>query len=173
MTWYSKGDEELILTVEKVMKKFHAPLADALVAIDVLVARNEDGPPVKVYGAEAPASVRITSLRDRAMLQCDAIITIDGESLPSWDSRRLQSVIDGQLRRLSLVVGKKTGKVVRDDLDRPKLKLVPFDHQIAWFDRTAVLFGLDSVEVSQFRSIVEGVDWVQSYLPGFVSEDAA
>jgi hypothetical protein len=45
--------------------------------------------------------------------------------------------------------------VVRDDLDRPKLRVRKHDHQFGWFDSIARRHGPASFEVQQYRKFNE------------------
>jgi hypothetical protein len=169
MSWYSKATEEVDLTVMKVMEQNHHELYDAGVTVTTLIARSEDGPAIKVRGCEAAGCIRITKLTERTLGMGDALMILDGERLDSWTSKRLQAVIDHELRHLVLSKSKKTGAIQRDDLDRPRLKIRMHDFEFGWFARTAELYGEDSYEVSQAREIVTAT-FVQTLLPGM--EDA-
>jgi hypothetical protein len=91
---------------------------------------------------------------------------LDGERMDAWTSKRLQAVIDHELRHLMLATNKRTGEIQRDDEGRPKLRLRPHDFEFGWFARTAELYGEESYEVSQAREIV-AAQFVQAFLPGF------
>jgi hypothetical protein len=84
----------------------------------------------------------------------------------AWSSKRLQAVIDHELRHLMLAKNKRTGEIQRDDEGRPKLRIRPHDFEFGWFARTAELYGEESYEVSQAREIV-AAQFVQNFLPGF------
>ena len=169
MAWYSIANEEVNLTIQKVMKENHGDLHAAGVTITALIARSEEGPAIKVRGSEAAGCIRITKLAERTLGLGDAIMTLDGERMDAWTSKRLQAVIDHELRHLVLSKSKKTGAIQRDDLDRPRLKIRMHDFEFGWFARTAELYGEDSYEVSQAREIVTAT-FVQTLLPGM--EDA-
>jgi hypothetical protein len=91
---------------------------------------------------------------------------LDGESMIAWSSKRLQAVIDHELRHLMLAKNKRTGEIQLDDEGRPKLRIRPHDFEFGWFARTAELYGEESYEVSQAREIV-AAQFVQNFLPGF------
>jgi hypothetical protein len=93
-------------------------------------------------------------------------MTLDGERMDAWTSKRLQAVIDHELRHLMLAKNKKTGQIQLDDEGRPKLRIRPHDFEFGWFARTAELYGEESYEVSQAREIV-AAQFVQNFLPGF------
>ena len=166
MSWYSIANEEVNLTIQKVMKENHGDLHAAGVTITALIARSEEGPAIKVRGSEAAGSIRITKLAERTLGLGDALMTLDGERMVAWTSKRLQAVIDHELRHLMLAKNKKTGEIQRDDEGRPKLRIRPHDFEFGWFARTAELYGEESYEVSQAREIV-AAQFVQNFLPGF------
>jgi hypothetical protein len=166
MSWYSIANEEVNLTIQKVMKENHGDLHAAGVTITALIARSEEGPAIKVRGSEAAGSIRITKLAERTLGLGDALMTLDGERMDAWTSKRLQAVIDHELRHLMLAKNKKTGQIQLDDEGRPKLRIRPHDFEFGWFARTAELYGEESYEVSQAREIV-AAQFVQNFLPGF------
>ena len=166
MSWYSIANEEVNLTIQKVMKENHGDLHAAGVTITALIARSEEGPALKVGGKEALGCIRVTKLTERTLGLGDALMIIDGESMIAWSSKRLQAVIDHELRHLMLAKNKKTGQIQLDDEGRPKLRIRPHDFEFGWFARTAELYGEESYEVSQAREIV-AAQFVQNFLPGF------
>jgi hypothetical protein len=170
MAWYQKADDELYNEVASVMRQYHLPLVDSGVHVDVIVARSEDTPPIVVRGIECAATVRITSTRERALGIGDAVITINGELMPTWSTRQLHAVIDHELTHLELKMDKKTGQPKVDDQDRPMLKIRLHDREFGWFDCVATRWGADSFENSQARELIESATWVQTLLPGFEPE---
>jgi hypothetical protein len=166
MSWYSIANEEVNLTIQKVMKENHGELHAAGVTVTALIARSEEGPAIKVRGSEAAGCIRITKLAERTLGLGDALMTLDGERMDAWSSKRLQAVIDHELRHLMLAKNKKTGQIQLDDEGRPKLRIRPHDFEFGWFARTAELYGEESYEVSQAREIV-AAQFVQNFLPGF------
>jgi hypothetical protein len=166
MAWYSIANEEVNLTIQKVMKENHGDLHNAGVTITALIARSEEGPALKVGGKEALGCIRVTKLTERTLGLGDALMILDGESMIAWSSKRLQAVIDHELRHLMLAKNKKTGQIQLDDEGRPKLRIRPHDFEFGWFARTAELYGEESYEVSQAREIV-AAQFVQNFLPGF------
>jgi hypothetical protein len=166
MAWYSIANEEVNLTIQKVMKENHGDLHAAGVTVTALIARSEEGPAIKVRGSEAAGCIRITKLAERTLGLGDALMTLDGERMDAWTSKRLQAVIDHELRHLMIAKNKKTGQIQLDDEGRPKLRIRPHDFEFGWFARTAELYGEESYEVSQAREIV-AAQFVQNFLPGF------
>jgi hypothetical protein len=167
MTWYEKANSEIYDEVATVMRQYHGPLVDSAVHVDVIIARSEDTPPLVLRGIECAATVRITSTRERALGIGDAIITINGELMPTWSTRQLHAVIDHELTHLELKLDKKTGQPKEDDQGRPVLKLRLHDREFGWFDSVATRWGSDSFEQAQARDLIESATWVQTLLPGF------
>ena len=165
MSWFSIANEEINLTIQKVMKENHGELHAEGVTITAMIARSEEGQAIKVRGCEAAGCIRVTKLMERTLGLGDAVMILDGERLDAWSSKRLQAVIDHELRHLMLAKNKKTGQIQRDDEGRPKLRIRPHDFEFGWFARTAELYGEESYEVSQAREIVSA-SWVQLLLPG-------
>lgn len=165
MSWYAIATEEVNLTIMKVMEQNHPELYNEGVTITALIARSEEGPALKVGGRAALGCIRVTKLTERTLGLGDALMILDGETMPAWSSKRLQAVIDHELRHLMFAKNKKTGQIQRDDEGRPKLRIRPHDFEFGWFARTAELYGEESYEVSQAREIVSA-SWVQPLLPG-------
>lgn len=176
MPTYQKANAALERAVEDVMKRYHGPLRDAGVTVDLLVAygtQDESGlvrsPAIKVHGVEAKAVVRILSLKDRAAGRSDAEIVIDGDHLDEWADEELAAVIDHELTHLELCTvasGQQAGAIRRDDLGRPRLKMRPHDRDVGWFDCVARRHAHYSTEVEQAFHMWDDWEFRQLYLPG-------
>ncbi len=173
MATYSSAPHEVHDVVSSVMERYHGGLCDAGVTVTVLFAyaprdSNGDpvGPAIKVHGAPALASIKITSLRDRAAGLADSIMLIDGDRFDELSPEELEALIDHELTHLELKVDDQ-GAVKRDDLDRPAMKIRPHDWEFGWFDEVARRHGEKSVEVKQARKLAEASgDLYQLALPG-------
>ena len=172
-TWYERATDEVNETVADVMEHHHPGLHDAEVKVDVLLAhagRDENGDPVgpavKCGGYQCAATIRITSPKERALGRGDALMVLDGDRFEEWSAEELAAVVDHELSHLEF-----TEK--RDDLDRPKLRMVRHDHQFGWFDAVAKRHGDAAFEVKQAKQLLADRNMVQLYLPGFELEEAA
>lgn len=171
MPTYRKASAEVNQIVEQMLEKYHGELRDAEIRIECLFAfatRNENGdetgPALTHGGYPANAVVKVLGLKDRTVGRGDAEIVIDGDQWDTWDDEQKAALIDHEIEHLELKTDAEGG-VVRDDLDRPKLRLRKHDHQFGWFDSIARRHGAASFEVQQFRTIV--VKRFQAWLPGF------
>lgn len=144
MPRYEKAGPDVLAIVESMMTKYHAPLRDAGVVVDVLMAfpalddegEEKDGPVVVVNGYPCEAKVRVINYRDRVKGCGDAEITIDAKNWELLDGEDQDGLVDHELTHLELkmkVVDEKE-VVSRDDLDRPKLKIRRHDYLLGLFD---------------------------------------
>ena len=132
-TWHlcSNLDEPVTLAAH-LMRRFHQDLADADVRVLILFAANPDTPPLKKGGYPAAALVRVLALKWRVVTGYDALVELDQAVWDAAERDRRAAIIDHELSHLELVVAEnEEGKVVpvRDDANRPKLKLRDGD----WF----------------------------------------
>lgn len=161
MTRYEVAKRDAYDVIENMIGKYHAPLRDAEVKVDCMFAfattdDNGDivGAPVKLHGYQCLAIIRIVNLRDRTAGQGDAQIIIDGDKWPEMSDEERDALIDHELTHLELRTDK-DGLVVRDDLNRPKLRLRKHDHQFGWFDSIARRHGGASIEIKQWNEFQE------------------
>jgi len=157
MSTYQLAPKEVLRVVERMMKKFHPELHDAGVSVDCIFAhastdKNGDavGPALKHQGYPAGAVVKIIELKDRAAGRGDSEIVIDGDQWELWSELERDALIDHELTHLELVTDK-DGVLIRDDLERPRLKSRKHDHQFGWFDCVARRHGESSFEVRQWN----------------------
>jgi hypothetical protein len=110
-------------------------------------------PALKHHGLPAAATVRIVSLKDRAKGLPDVEILIDGDQWPKWSERRRHAVLDHELKHVEVRLEETdTGaEIVRDDLGRPKLRLLHHDVEFGAFADIAERWGDDSLDREQTR----------------------
>jgi hypothetical protein len=161
MPRYEKAPVECTQIVERMMEKYHGPLKDAGVTIDILFAKNkaDDGDidaeacALKLHGYQVAAMVKINGYKLRVQGHADAEIIIDGERWYTWSDEEKDALLDHELEHLELKA--KEGVVLRDDLDRPRLRMRKHDHQFGWFDACARRHGKHSFETQQFEQFCE------------------
>ena len=124
-TTFTLGDDTLHEALKAVMQAHHEGLHAAGVQVGILIAYNPEGPAVKHHGTAARATIRVVSLKDRLTKGYDAELLIDQAELDLMRPDHLAALIDHELSHLTAVL--KRGAFVRDDLGRPRLKLVPGD----------------------------------------------
>lgn len=138
-TTYHTADDDVLAMLRHVLGRHHHQLRDAGVRVGVIMAENPDGPAVKHGGYPSTATIRVVSLKDRLTKGYDAEMLIDERVWNEASSDEQAAILDHELCHLSLVwlAGAKLRKVRDedpnapawevDDLNRPKLKLVPGD----------------------------------------------
>jgi hypothetical protein len=170
MPRYEKAPAAVGQIVERMMDRYHPQLRDAKVTIECLLAfpttdKNGDssGPALKHAGYPVAALVKIIGLKERTAGRSDVEIVIDGEK---WDERselERDALIDHELEHLELKTDK-DGALVRDDLERPRLKIRKHDVQVGWFDAIVRRHGRASYEFQQWEEI-KAVNYQQRWLP--------
>lgn len=180
MPHYQKGNDGHRRLLAQVVERYHGGLHDAGVTFDILVAfatKDEAGDPVGPAlshgGYAALATVRINPLKSRVLGQADALITLDGDRWDEYSERQQQAILDHEVTHLELATEEgETGTIVlRDDIDRPKLRMRRHDHQFGWFDDVVRRHGRNSIEWSQFDTFKSNA-LKQTWLPG-LGPDAA
>ncbi len=153
------------------MSRFHFPLKEAGVTVDVMLVRNvtKDGeeidPALQHQGYAALMTIKINGLSDRAECKADATIKVDGHHWDEWSDERLDAILDHELTHLELKTDD-DGAVVRDDINRPVLRARKHDQQYGWFNEIAKRHGEDAIEVEQLKKATSYA--VQNgWLPGF------
>ena len=144
-TSFSLADQDVTDLLDDVMRDRHRPLFDAGVKVGVIMAVSDTGDAVTDGGHGCYAKVKVVSLKDRLTKGFDAELLID---LRKWRDelrhRQRVALLDHELSHLELTEyayapvldsdNRPTGEqeivgVERDDLDRPKLRLVKGDVQ--------------------------------------------
>jgi len=89
-------------------------------------------------------------------------IIIDGDKWSLLDAERQVAILDHELCHLELQTDYSGTK--RDDLGRPRLKMVHHDHQYGWFDAVVRRHGKASIEAEQVTAFIDN-DYQQLWLP--------
>jgi hypothetical protein len=178
-TTYEKAKKPIMDLLRAVMEKHHPILDHCEVSVDVLMARGADKegsgvpePILKLHGYPAAAIVKIVPLKQRALGQGDALITIDDATWADFSEEKQCATLDHELEHIQVVAdngeGKAAGLVefdvdggriigvpLSDDLGRPKLKLKLHDWHLEGFKTIAERYGEAALEVMSARSAVE------------------
>jgi len=150
MTTYERADGSVLAVVDAVLRKYHGEVAETEPVIDVLMARNaEGGPAVTHAGYPAQAKIRVVGLKERAAGRGDVEILIDEANWDDLTGPQREALVDHELYHVERSIDRKTGRLKRDDLGRPKFKLRKHDWQFGWFNAVAQRHGEASAEVRQ------------------------
>lgn len=157
-TIYTKADDEAVDLIKSVMKKHHKKLHEAGVTIDAVFAcaetdedGNPKGNPVKLAGYVCAATIQRANLKQRALGHADAIITIDGDQWNDFSNEEREALIDHELTHM--VPQWEDGKLVTDDLGRPKLKTRLHDWQLGGFAEVVERHGQAALECQMIRRV--------------------
>lgn len=159
MPTYSECDHDVRELLQQLMEKYHKPLADAEVQVDLVFAyattdENGDklGPALKKNGLRAAAIAKNIGLKERTKGCGDCEISIDGDEWPTYTLKQKKALLDHELTHFELKIDKH-GLVVRDDLERPKIRIRPHDREVGWFDAVVNRHGREAFEFSHFNDI--------------------
>jgi len=168
MPRYSKGSPDQYETVARMMAKYHQPLVDAGVRIDVIRAYatldangDEKGPAVKLHGYPCTAIVRIVPYLQRVKGAGDAEIVIDDLRWDELSTEEQDALIDHEIEHIELKVSSKRkdqGAIMRDDADRPKLRLRSHDFRLEGFDSIIRRHGNAALEWQAYEKLATGTD---------------
>ncbi len=152
---YSKGSSEVDRCIMKMQSMHHPELKGVTVkALFIFDEEKSDVPCLKHGGYPALATIKITSVKERALGLSDAVMIIDRASWLSMKSEPCEALIDHELTHLERVLDEETKKPVFDSVNRPKLTSRRHDHQMGWFSEVAERHGEHSPEVRQARSLI-------------------
>lgn len=175
MPRFEKAPDEVNALAREIIVEFssHRDLEDGLVKIDFLYAHpelNEDqeeiGPALSDRGVPCLAKTKLMSLENRADGCGDVRILIDAKAYRAMTREEKKALLDHELTHI--IVRKKDGEVLLDDLDRPRLKLRHHDYEFGWFNVCALRHGVNSVERQQARRLFDEAG--QMYWPDLVGE---
>jgi hypothetical protein len=177
-TTYVKADQEVTNLLQEIMDKYHPVLSACEVVVDVLMARGVDKegsglpePTLKLHGYPCAAIIKVTALKQRALGQGDALLTIDSATWEELSDEKQRAVLDHELEHLVVVAndgegkpaglvecdletGEVIGEPLGDDLGRPKLKLKLHDWHLEGFKTIAERYGEAALEVLTARSAI-------------------
>ncbi len=163
MPLYQRASAECYDICNRMLEKYHGPLRDAGVTVDLLFATPKpaadgeiepDAVALKHHGYQVAALCKQNAYKLRVQGHADAEIVVDGERWPAWSEEEREALIDHELEHLELKADR-DGNVIRDDLDRPKLRIRLHDHEFGWFDSVARRHGKHSFEVQQYETFRE------------------
>lgn len=162
--------------VNRMIERYHGGLRDAGISIDILEARpraddngDSEAYALKLHGYPCQATIKVVSYKDRVLGGADALLTIDGDAWETLSDDERDALVDHELEHLELKTDR-DGNVLRDDIDRPKLRIRLHDHQYGWFDSVARRHGKASLEHKQMAVFIDSRR--QMWLP-FESDEEA
>lgn len=162
-TTYETADQKIFALVEKVRDEKFEQLAAEGLTIHVTWAdrmfkdeNGDEGPIEAIYesGHAVMAAIKKTSLRERAKGISDAELTLCRYSWGKLIPAKQEALIHQQLSRIELLRDK-DAQVKRDDLDRPKVKILPYDFIVKGMLKSHEEYQEASIETLTVRLFIE------------------
>lgn len=152
MSTFQRCPQEVVDLANAILTEFdsHKPLLDARVKIDFVFAypRYDDhgnavGDALRLHGTKAAGIARILPLKQRAMGRGDCEVSLDGEWWRTASEKEQRALLDHELHHFK-VRQETNGRVIQDDLGRPRLQMRPHDYDFGWFAIVAERHGISA-----------------------------
>jgi hypothetical protein len=153
MKLYSKLSTDVLDHIARIQDEYHPNLTDVtLEGLFVFDDEQSSEPVLKHQGYAAAATIKITSVKDRALGGADAVMTIDRATWAGLSAAQKDALIDHELYHLEWLHDNE-GKPKSDVLGRPKLGMRRHDLQIGFFAEILKRHGDASFEAKQTRQM--------------------
>lgn len=160
---FSTADSTTAKLVQQVIKgpakgiNPHKGLDDAKLNIQVGFAADEDEEPaLKSGGYPDFARVKFFTEEDRKHGKADLRITFDEHVWDNATEDEKEAMIDSAISRFEVRTNSKTGDIIRDGANRPKLKNRKFDLRFTGFADVMKRHGRHSQEWKRGAAFAEG-----------------
>lgn len=151
--YYRQCDAPTQAFVDGIVKRFHKPLSDANVKIDLWFWDDPEGAPsVKVRGFEVFGKIITIPPHNRAAGSPDFRIVVDAFKWESADVAEREAALDSLIEQKEVCTTEK-GEVLRDKAGRPKLKNRKPDLIVEGYARVAEEHGAASIEAKQYATV--------------------
>jgi hypothetical protein len=97
-----------------------------------------------LHGYPCAATIKLNNLKDRVQGKGDVTIEIDGESWKDRTEPQQRAILDHELYHL--MVKRKNGEVVTDDIGRPKFELRPHNLVVGGFAEIVARHGEEALD---------------------------
>lgn len=152
-TTYKPVDADVRNLLDEVMDEDHPELAKVGVTVLVQFAYASDGAAaLKHHGYPAYAIVSVVKLKDRVAKMEDCRIAVDELAWNENDQEWRKALLSHELEHV-VVVKDKEGKVKKDAIGRPKLKLRVHDFRCEGFVRTIEKHGAKAIEAQSYKNL--------------------
>jgi hypothetical protein len=152
-TTYEPCDAGVRELADELIRSHFGELKEAGVTVAYLFASNPDGPALTHGGYEAAGIAKINNLKDRVEGKTDATIFVSAEWWQDKSDREREALLFHELYHFEVKRDEKNGRVSRDDINRPKLKIRKHDFQVGGFHRVAQEYGMDGAEVQAVAQV--------------------
>lgn len=158
-----KAGKDDYAILETVLTKTFTDLAEHKVKVGLMFAdagvvleggEDKPLPALKVKGRPVQGMTKIKSTRDRVMGSHDAVIQIDAGAWRTMSAVERKSLIDRQLRHLSITTDDE-GNLKKDDAGRPKLSYRQPDIFLEGFAENVKMYGEESVDLKAHKAFMD------------------
>lgn len=162
MPTYKKADDSVAQMAREILAahECYQPVLDARTKIDFVFAfpdLDEDGKPtndsITLRGQKCLGVCRGLPLKDRAMGRGDAEITLDADFWAGATPDEARALLDHELYHIQIKM--KGSIILKDDLERPKIKMRKHDMEVGWFKAVADRNGVHSQEQIQAKKYMD------------------
>lgn len=150
---YEQADRHTREYIAEMMRTRRPDLAAAKVTVSALMV----GGGLKHHGYASHAAIKVNSLKDRAEGKADCTIELDGDNYAEWKPQEKAAIVHHELLHLELVKDE-GGRVEKDDLGRPKLKIRLHDIEIGGFTEIIEQYRESAPEA---QAIANAAEYVQ------------
>jgi hypothetical protein len=154
---YLRASADVLKIVTSIIDEHYKELRSARVTIEALTVHSdkEGEPALTLRGRECGAIIRKTNTKERVAGRADAEIILDREYFKDLTARQRRALLHHELHHL-LVRLDKDDEIKRDTAGRPMLAMREHDYEVGWFHEIAGIYGADSGEVMQARTLLKG-----------------
>ena len=163
MTTYEQAPQSVLDDIAAVIEQHHPHLHEVTFAV-LMASNDKEGElALKVRGHRALATIKITSLDQRAAGMQDALLKIDKEHWTDAPKERQMSLLDHELTHLELVdykVDEDSGQVTwkTDDIGRPKLRMRNHDFECGVFVSVMQRHGTAAVDYQVIEKMTSSIE---------------
>lgn len=139
----------------------HKPILDARMKIDFIFAYASTdevgtklGDAIRHHSCRALGLCRRLGLKDRVMGRGDCEILLDADWWETASGEQARALLDHELTHIEVMTDKH-GRILWDDIKRPKLRLRPHDFEFGWFISVAERHRAAAQECIQARTMLD------------------
>lgn len=152
---YLRASVDVSKIVTSIIDEHYKELRSARVTVEALTVHSdkEGVPALTLRGRPCGGIIRKTNTKERVAGRADAEIILAREYYQGLTDRQRRALLHHELHHLE-VRHDKDDEIKRDTAGRPVLALREHDFEVGWFHDIAALYGEDSGEVMQARTLL-------------------
>ncbi len=154
---YLRASVDVLKVCQSIIDEHYQELRSARLTVEALTVHTDKDTEeaLTLRGRPCFAIIRKTNTKERTAGRADAEITIDREKYADMSERQRRALLHHELNHLEVCYDK-DDEIKRDTAGRPVLTIREHDYEVGWFHNIAALYGADSIEVRQARTLLQG-----------------